>query len=250
MMDLKLKDKVAIVTGAARGIGKAIAETLAKEGVKVAIADMDVEAGKETAEKIKKEKGEAFFISVDISSKAEVEGAVEKVIQQFEKVDILVNNAAVCFLTPFEDVTEEEWDRVMNINLKGTFNFCQAVIKHMKKRRYGKIINIASIAGKDGGVVGPHYSISKAGVICLTKCLARYGGEYGINVNTVSPGPVETEMTKNWPNSLRKARLMQTPLKKFAKPQDIAGMVVFLASDLSSHITGENIDVNGGILMD
>jgi len=249
-VNLKLKDKVAIVTGAARGIGKAIAKTLAEEGVKVVIVDIDARNGKEVVEEIRKERGEAFFICVDISKRKEVESAVKKVIQQFGKIDILVNNAALCSLTSLEDVTEKEWDKVMNTNLKGTFNFCQVVIKHMKTRKYGKIINIASVAGKDGGVVGPHYSISKAGVICLTKCFAKYGGEYGINVNTISPGPVETEMTKSWPDSLKKARLIQTPLGKFAQPQDIAGMVVFLASDLSSHITGENVDINGGILMD
>ncbi|MBC7188831.1 3-oxoacyl-ACP reductase FabG [Candidatus Aerophobetes bacterium] len=249
-MDLKLKDKVAIVTGAARGIGKVVAETLAEEGAKVVIADIDVENGKKTEEKIKKEKGDAFFICVDVAKKNEVKRAVDKVIEKFGKIDILINNAAICYLTPLEEITEEEWDRVMNINLKGVFNFSQVVIKHMKERKYGKIINIASVAGKDGGVVGPHYSISKAGVICLTKCFARYGAKYGINVNTVSPGPCETEMTKNWPESLRKARLMQTPLGKFARPEDIAGMVAFLASDLSSHITGENVDINGGILMD
>lgn len=223
---------------------------MAKEGAKVVIVDVDVENGRKTVEEIRKENGNAFFFSVDISNKNDVERVVKEIIVQFEKIDILINNAGICYLTPLEEVTEEEWDRVININLKGTFNFCQTVIKYMKKKRYGKIINIASIAGKDGGVVGPHYSISKAGVICLTKCFAKYGGEYGINVNTVSPGPCKTEMTRDWPDSLRKARLMQTPLKRFAEPQDIAGVVVFLASDLSRHITGENVDVNGGILMD
>lgn len=249
-MDLKLKNKVAIVTGAARGIGKVVAETLAEEGAKVVIADVDVENGKKTAEKIKKEKENAFFICVNVANKNEVEKVVNEIIERFGRIDILINNAAICYLTPLEEVTEKEWDMVMSINLKGIFNFSQAVIKHMKERKYGKIINIASVAGKDGGVVGPHYSISKAGVICLTKCFARCGAKYGINVNAVSPGPCQTEMTKNWPDSLRKARLMQTPLGRFARPEDIAGMVVFLASDLSSHITGENVDINGGILMD
>lgn len=249
-MNLRLGGKVAVVTGAGEGIGKTIAKALAREGVRVVVAEIDVRKGEKVAEKIKKDGGEATAFSVDISKKDQVEHLIQTIIREFGKIDILVNNAGICSLASLEDIKEKEWDQVLNVNLKGTFNCCQSAIKFMKKQKYGKIINIASVAGKDGGVVAPHYSVSKAGIICLTKCFAKYGGEYGINVNTISPGPVETEMTKNWPDSLKRARLMQTPLGRFAQPEDIAEMAVFLASDAARHITGENIDINGGILMD
>lgn len=249
-MELGLRGKIAIVTGAGGGIGEAIAKTLAREGVKVVIAELDEHKGSQVASCIKSDGGEALSFPVDVSKKEQVESLVQVVIQKFGRVDILVNNAGFCSLTPLEEVREEEWERMLNVNLKGPFNFSQTVLKYMKKQKYGKIINIASVAGKDGGVVSPHYSISKAGVICLTKCFAKYGAQYGINVNTISPGPAATEMTKDWPDSLKQERLSRTPLGRFAEPGDIAGMAVFLASDVTGHMTGANIDINGGILMD
>jgi len=249
-MKLGLKGRVAVITGSGSGIGKAIALALAREGVKVVIGEIDTQKGVKVAEEIRKRGGQSLACATDVSRRDEVRQLIEKAMKEFGRVDILVNNAGICPLTPFEDIKEEEWDKVLNINLKGAFNCSQCAIKFMKKQKFGRIINIGSIAGKDGGVVGFHYSASKAGIICLTKSLAKYGAPYRINVNTVSPGPIDTEMTKNWPVSTKKTRLKQIPLGMFGQPEDIAETVVFLASDLARYITGENIDVNGGALMD
>ncbi len=241
---------MAVVTGGGSGIGKAIALALAREGVKVVIGEIDARRATKVSEEIRKRGGQSLACATDVSKRDEARQLIEAALKEFGTLDILVNNAGICPLTSFEDIEEEEWDKVLNINLKGIFNCSQCATKSMKKQKFGRIINIGSIAGKDGGVVGFHYSASKAGVICLTKSLAKYGAPHGINVNTVSPGPIDTEITRNWPVSIRETRLKQIPLGRFGQPEDVAETVVFLASDLSRYITGENIDVNGGALMD
>ena len=248
---MKLKDRVAIVTGGARGIGKAIVRTFVREGAKVAIVDIDHENLEILKNEIQKRKGEAITISCDITKSPEVKKMVDQVRRTFHRIDILVNNAGIIRRGTIETVTEEDWDRVIEVNLKGTFNCCKAVVEFMKKQGYGKIVNISSIAGKMGDITSaPGYGPSKAGVDALTKTLARQLAPYGINVNAVSPHAIETEMSAQWSEERRKEIIASIPLGRLGKPEDVAEAVLFLASEEASFITGEILDVNGGALMD
>jgi 3-oxoacyl-[acyl-carrier protein] reductase len=248
---MKLKDRVAIITGAARGIGKAIALTSVREGAKVALVDVDQRQLEALKNEIEKRKGEAITISCDITKSVDVVEMVRQTHQTFGRIDILVNNAGIIRRGTIETVTEEDWDRVIEVNLKGTFNCCKSVVGIMKEQGYGKIVNVSSIAGKMGDITSaPGYGSSKAGVDALTKTLARQLAPYGINVNAVSPHAIETEMSVQWSEERRKEIITSIPLGRLGKPEDVAEAVVFLASDEASFITGEILDVNGGVLMD
>ena len=243
---MELQNKVAVITGAARGIGREIALTFAEAGADIVIADVDLEEAKKVIEKIIFKKRKGLAIKVDVSLKENVVSMVDEVLKKFSTIDILVNCAGVCYRRSFEEISENEWDKVMEINLKGTFLCSQIVLPIMKKKKKGCIINIASLAGKSGGIlVGAHYSASKAGVISLTKSLAKYAAKDGITVNAVSPGLIDTEMTKGFPYNIE-----MIPLGRLGTPADVANVVKFLASKDAMYITGEIIDVNGGILMD
>jgi 3-oxoacyl-[acyl-carrier protein] reductase len=248
---MKLKDRVAIVTGGARGIGKAIVLTLIREGAKVAIVDVDKGVLKTLQNEIEKNKGDIITISCDITKSSEVKDMVSQVKRSFGRIDILVNNAGIIRRGTIETVTEEDWDRVIEVNLKGTFNCCKAVVDIMKQQGHGKIVNVSSIAGKMGDITSaPGYGPSKAGVDALTKTLARQLAPYHINVNAVSPHAIETEMSAQWSEERRKEIISSIPLGRLGKPEDVAEAVLFLASDAASFITGEILDVNGGALMD
>lgn len=248
---MQLREKVAIVTGGAKGIGKVICCTLAKEGANVVVCDVNEKVARATAKEIKRKSLNAIAVKADVSCASEIKLMVKDVLDTFERIDILVNNAGICSLTPLEEITEEEWDRVMNINLKGTFLCSQAVLRPMMTQKCGKIVNIASIAGKVGGILtGAHYSASKAGVICLTKSLALRLAPYGINVNAVAAGPMKSRMTETFPSNERAKLVQSIPLGGFGDPQDVANAVLFLVSDKAKYITGEILDVNGGLLMD
>ena len=248
---MKLRGRIALVTGAGRGIGKATAIFLAKEGANIAVNDMDLQLAKETAEEIRAIGCEALAIKADVSNKTEVVRMVDTVIKNFGKIDILVNNAGIFSSVPLIDITEDEWDKVMDVNLKGVFLCSQVVMKFMIKQRSGKIVNIASSAGKVGGIyAGAHYAASKAGVICLTKSLAKQLAQYNINVNAVAPALIETDMMKDWPMQVKESLLRQVPLGRFGTPNEVAEAVLFLVSEGANYITGATIDVNGGLLMD
>jgi len=248
---MKLKDRVAIVTGAARGIGKAIALTLLREGGKLAIIDSDRERLEILKKEFEKENKEVIVIPCDITKSSDVKEMVVQVHKKFGRIDILVNNAGIIRRGTIETVTEEDWDRVIEVNLKGTFNCCKAVVEIMKQQGYGKIVNISSIAGKVGDITSaPGYGSSKAGIDALTKTLARQLAQYGINVNAVSPHAIETEMSAQWSEERRKEIIASIPLGRLGKPEDVAEAVLFLVSDEASFITGEILDVNGGALMD
>jgi len=248
---MKLKDRVAIVTGGARGIGKAIALTFVREGAKVALVDVDKERLETLKNGIEKKRGDIVNISCDITKSSEVKEMVSQVQRSLGRIDILVNNAGIIRRGTIETVTEEDWDRVIEVNLKGTFNCCKAVVDIMKQQGYGKIINVSSIAGKMGDITSaPGYGPSKAGVDALTKTLARQLAPYGINVNAVSPHAIETEMSAQWSEERRREIIASIPLGRLGKPEDVAEAVLFLASDAASFITGEILDVNGGALMD
>jgi 3-oxoacyl-[acyl-carrier protein] reductase len=248
---MKLKDRVAMVTGAGRGIGKAISLTFVREGAKVALVDVDKGVLEAAKNEIEKKREEGIAIPCDITKSAEVKAAVDQVQKTFGRIDILVNNAGIIRRGTIETVTEEDWDRVIEVNLKGTFNCCQAVTGMMKQQGYGKIVNVSSIAGKMGDITSaPGYGPSKAGVDALTKTLARQLAPYGINVNAVSPHAIETEMSAQWSEERRREIIASIPLGRLGKPEDVAEAVLFLASDDASFITGEILDVNGGVLMD
>jgi 3-oxoacyl-[acyl-carrier protein] reductase len=248
---LKLRGKIALVTGAGRGIGKAIVVAMAKEGANVTVNDANFKSAETVTEEIRAMGCEAMPMKADVSERSEVAEMFERIIGTFGKIDILVNNAGIFSSTPLDKITEEEWDRTMNVNLKGAFLCSQAAMKYMKEQRYGKIVNIASLAAEIGGIfAGAHYAASKAGVICLTKSLAKQLAPYNINVNAVAPGATETDMTKRWPKKVKENLLEQIPFGRFGKPEEVAEVVVFLISDGASYVTGATIDVNGGILMD
>jgi 3-oxoacyl-[acyl-carrier protein] reductase len=248
---MRLKNRVAIITGAARGIGKAIGLTFVREGAKVALVDVDIGSLETAKNDIKNSSGQVIIIPCDITKSVEVRAMVNQVQKTFGRVDILVNNAGIIRRGTIDTVTEEDWDRVIEVNLKGTFNCSKAIVEIMKQQGYGKIINVSSIAGKMGDITSaPGYGPSKAGVDALTKTLARQLASYGINVNAVSPHAIETEMSAQWSDERRKEIIASIPLGRLGKPQDVANAVLFLASEEASFITGEILDVNGGALMD
>jgi 3-oxoacyl-[acyl-carrier protein] reductase len=248
---MRLKDRVAVITGAARGIGKAIAFTFVREGARVALVDVERPRLEASREEIERNGGKAIALPCDITKSSEVQRVIEEVKKIFDRIDILVNNAGIIRRGTIETVTEEDWDRVIEVNLKGTFNCCKAVVETMKTQGYGKIVNVSSIAGKLGDITSaPGYGPSKAGIDALTKTLARQLAPYGINVNAVSPHAIETEMSAQWSEEKRKEVIASIPLGRLGRPEDVAQAVLFLASDEASFITGEILDVNGGALMD
>ena len=248
---MKLKGRIAIVTGAARGIGKAIALAFIGEGASVALVDVDKRTLETVQNGITENREEVIAIPCNITRSVDVKAMVDQVRSRFGRIDILVNNAGIIRRGTIETVTEEDWDRVIEVNLKGTFNCCKAVAHIMKEQGYGKIVNVSSIAGKVGDITSaPGYGPSKAGVDALTKTLARQLAPYGINVNAVSPHAIETEMSAQWSEERRKEIIASIPLGRLGKPEDVAAAVLFLASEEASFITGEILDVNGGALMD
>lgn len=241
---MRLQNKTALVTGAGRGIGRAIAVALAQAGAYVAACDLDT-GDSLAAIQAAGGRGQAF--TLDVTDKARI----QQVVEQVGRVDILVNNAGIYEVLSIAEISEAQWDRVLAVNLKGTFLCSQAVMGQMKERGQGRIINMASSAGKTGGVLsGAHYAASKAGIICFTKSLAREMGPYGVTVNAVSPGRIDTPMIKAAPAEENEAIRLQTPLQQIGQPEDVAQAVLFLASEEARFITGEILDVNGGLLMD
>lgn len=248
---MRFKDKVAVVTGAARGIGRAIALAFIGEGVKAALVDIDGEPLERLQEEIVNRGGQSLRIPCDISKSSAVGEMVNLVLGTFGRMDILVNNAGIIRRGTIETVTEEDWDRVIAINLKGTFNCCRAVVAPMKRQGGGNIVNVSSIAGKLGDITSaPGYGPSKAGGDALMKTLARQLAPYGIRVNAVAPHAIETEMSAQWSEERRREIIASIPLGRLGKPEDVAQAVLFLASGAASFITGEILDVNGGALMD
>ncbi len=246
-----MKDTVAIVTGAASGIGKATTQALADEGASVVLADLNLEKAEEVAEEIKAKDGETLCVKVNVADENDVQKMVEVTLDRFDRVDILVNNAGLNCTTSVEDMTKQEWDRVFDIQLWGVFTGCRAVMKKMQEQKYGRIVNISSVVGKIGGIyTGMNYSVSKAGVICVTKNFAKILAPYQVTVNAICPGPINTPFHNVTTKEQREFIIKGIPLGRFGEAEDIAQAVVFLASDKAKFITGEILDVNGGILMD
>lgn len=248
-----LWDKVVIITGARQGMGRTHALTLAKAGAKVVVSDISQEDCQKVVEEIEKKGGEALAIKCDVSKKKEVEEMVKKTVKKFGKIDVLVNNAGICQFKSFLELTEEEWNRTLDINLKGYFLCAQAVAKEMAKQKSGVIINIASVAMGQQGIGFPniaHYCASKGGIVGMTEALAVELAPHNIRVNAVSPGMIETPMIssiKQDPKTME-AMLARVPMHRAGKPEEISNLVLFLASDESSYMTGSTVVVDGGWL--
>ena len=244
---MNLNNRIAIVTGASQGIGKAIALRLATSGADVAIFDLNLSSAEAAADEIKTLDRKALAIQVDVSESEEVNTAVEHVVSYLGRVDILVNNAGIAGRTlPLTELEESDWNSVIGVNLTGVFLCCKAVIGPMIAQNYGRIVNIASISGKEGNPTMIPYSVSKAGVICLTKALAKEVTDYDIRVNAVSPAVIETPIMEGMAQSTIDYMVNKIPLGRIGKPEEVASVVNFLASDEVSFVTGQCYDVSGG----
>jgi len=249
---MTFEGRVALITGSGRGIGKAIALAFAREKAHVVINDIHPEDELEkVAHEIAALGVKSVGIQADVTRFDQVTHMIQRAEEAFGGLDVLVNNAGTIRRGTIETMTEEDWDQVIRVNLKGTFNCSKAVVTIMKRQRRGKIVNVSSVAGKTGDITSaPGYGPSKAAIDALTKTLARELAQYGINVNAVAPHAIETEMSAQWPEEKRRAIVEAIPLKRLGRPEEVAEAVLFLASDSADFITGEVLDVNGGFLMD
>jgi 3-oxoacyl-[acyl-carrier protein] reductase len=246
---MRLKNKTAVITGSANGIGLAAARKFAREGCKVVMADYDEKKGKAEAQKLKEEGVDAVFHQVDVASRESVNRLAERVIQECGRVDILVNNAGITRDGMMARMSEEDFQQVLDVNLTGVFHCTQAFLPALMDSGKGKIINTASASGLFGNVGQTNYAASKAAVIGMTKTWAKEFGSKGINVNAVAPGVIETEMTAKIPDKVKAQMNALIPLGKFGKPEDAANAYLFLASDESDYINGVVLQVDGGIMM-
>ena len=246
---MELSGKVALVTGAAQGIGKAIALLLARNGADVVVSDINLDKAQETANEIQGIGRRSVAIKVNVADLKDVERMVKAIVEQFGRIDILVNNAGITRDRLILRMTEEDWDAVLDVNLKGTFNCTKAVIRHMSKQKGGKIVSIASVTGEMGNPGQANYAASKAGVIGFTKTIAREFAGRGINVNAIAPGYIQTPMTDAVPEKAKEELKRMIPMERLGKPEDVAQAVLFLVSENSSYITGQVLNVNGGIYM-
>ncbi len=242
-----LKGQKAVVTGGGRGIGRAITLALASKGAQVAILDLDLVGAKETAALVEKGGSSAETFAVDVSSFSQVEETVNKILDLWGGLDIVVNNAGITRDALLIRMSEEDWDQVLAVNLKGAFNICRAVTRKMLKQRSGCLINIASIIGMMGNPGQINYAAAKGGLISLTKSLAREVAARGIRVNAIAPGFIATEMTEKIPEKIREEMVGTIPLGRMGTPQDVAGAALFLASPAGSYITGQVLVVDGGM---
>ena len=246
----KLEDKTAIVTGASSGIGKGIAKDFAEEGANVVVSDVDVESGEKVVGEIEDSGGSAIFVKTDVSDEEDVDELVEKTLSEYSKIDILVNNAGVYIQKPITEMETDEWDKVIDVNLKGVFLMTRRVAQEMVENEEGKIINVSSIAGEVGYPNSSAYSATKGGTIAMTRALALELSPKGINVNAVAPGVIKTAMTDDLlsDEDVKGQMLANTPIGRLGEPEDIASAVTYLASKDADFVTGETLFVDGGWL--
>lgn len=246
-MDLNLAGKVAIVTGGGQGMGKVFCLGFAEEGARVVVADINGETARQTAEEIRGKGGMALPIKVDVSNWEDVSNMVNKTLEEFGQIDILVNNAGIRGMANVEDFPEELWERDINVNLKGTFYCIKAVARHMKERRYGKIISQSSNTALSGHEAhGSAYAAAKAGVLGFSRSMAKELGPFNINVNAIIPSIVNTPFIANLPEEMKDINRKRSVFGRLAEPEDFVGIVLLLASDRTSYITGQSIIVDGG----
>ena len=247
---MRLKNKVAIVTGAAQGIGRAIALGMAREGAKIVVADLQAAKAKSVAEEAQALGVEALSVEVDVSNEPSVKTLAEQGLGRFGRVDILVNDAGIYRQSSVAEMAEEEWDRVIDVNLGGNFLCCRAFVPSMRARKSGRIISIASGIAHTGAVSGAHYAASKAGIVGFIKALARELGPDGITVNAICPSIIDTALPRGHRSEAElRERLMHNPLGHVMQPEDLVGAVLFLASAAAGYITGQAVNVNCGTVM-
>jgi len=243
---MRLRDKKAIVTGAGQGIGRSIALKMAQEGTDVVITELNSNTGVQVAREVQELGRKALFIKVDVADRKQVQDMVGQVLSVWGKIDILVNNAGFDRGATLLKVKEEDWDAVLGVHLKGTLNCIQAVAPHMIENRYGKVVNISSIYGRSGGIAAISYSSAKAGIIGLTRAVAKELGRYQINVNMVLPGLILTPTIAKMAEKYQNIIIENTPLRRIGQPEEIANVVAFLVSDEASFVTGAAVEVSGG----
>ncbi len=258
---MRVKNKVVIITGAGSGIGRETAILFVKHGARVVVTDIDEKAGKETVDDILKEleqyrhlkhpdcTGDAYFAKLDISNREQLQQVVQDVLNRYGKIDVLINNAGIIKDDLITKMTEEEWDKVIDIDLKGPFNCIQAVVNDMIKHGNGEIINVSSIVGIYGNVGQVNYASAKAGLIGMTKTLAKELGKKGVRVNAIVPGFIRTPMTSKVPDKILEMMKEKTPLKRLGEPKDVAYALLFLASDEANFINGAIVPVDGGLII-
>lgn len=247
---MRFSGRVAIVTGGARGIGASIASRLAHEGAAVVVADLDGEGADRMSRQLTQGGMRGIGFAADVTSPQDRERLVSTTLEAFARIDILVNNAGILQRVSLMDVTDDIWHRTMQINLDAAFFCAQSVLPTMREQGRGRIVNISSMSARTGGQASPpHYATSKSGLVGLTRALARTVGEWGVTVNAVTPGIIETEMIADWPPEWRERWLAEIPLHRFGEAEDVAAAVAFLASDDAAYITGTTLDVNGGYYM-
>ena len=246
---MELKDRVALITGGAQGIGKIVGEELARQGAHVILGDVNLEGADKSAGEIRKNGGSASAVELNVTDAGGVQKCFDSVSKEFKLVDILVNNAGITRDGLLMRMKEADWDLVLSINLKGSFLCSQQAVKQMMKQKSGSIVNVASIVGLMGNAGQANYSASKAGLIGLTKTTAREVASRGIRVNAIAPGFIDTAMTQVLDEKVRERLIEQIPLARLGLPEDIANCVSFLVSDRASYITGQVLSINGGMLM-
>jgi NAD(P)-dependent dehydrogenase (short-subunit alcohol dehydrogenase family) len=249
--DASIKGRIAVVTGGAKGIGESISHVLSAAGAHIVVADRDEGAVEKFVASLRTAGAVATAVVCDVGDTTAVRDAFRKIEIEFGAIDLLVNNAGIGDFVSFPEISRERWDRMLNVHLTGAYNCCHAVMPGMLERRFGRIVNVSSVAGKRGDFIGnAHYTAAKAGMIGLTKSLAAWAAPYGVRVNAIAPGIVDTELTREMSDAHRATTVSRIPLGRFARPDEIASVVLFLLSDTSSYVIGETINVNGGSYLD
>lgn len=250
-MRLIFEQKVALITGAGQGMGKAVAITLGQQGAQIAVNDRNKDAAEDTASELQKLGIQAITVPADVTQKHDVQNMIQKTTNHFGNLHILINNAGILYPTPVIDIPEDEWDRVIDVNLKGTFLCSQAVLPTLQKNNWGRIVNFSSTAGKNISTVGgAHYTAAKAGILGFTRHLAKEVAQHNITVNAVCPGLIDTDMVRNTIDPARQQAYANSfPISRLGKPEEVADLVSFLCSDNAAYITGASLDINGGDLM-
>jgi 3-oxoacyl-[acyl-carrier protein] reductase len=250
-MSFIFEQKIALITGAGQGMGKAVAFTLAQQGAQIAINDRNKDAAEETVSELQKLGFNAIAVPADVTQKNDVQHMIQKTMGHFGTLHILINNAGILYPTKVIDIPEDEWDRVIDVNLKGTFLCSQAVLPTLQKNNWGRIVNFSSTAGKNISTVGgAHYTAAKAGILGFTRHLAKEVATHNITVNAVCPGLIDTDMVRNTiAPDRQQAYANSFPISRLGKPEEVADLVAFLCSDKAAYITGASLDINGGDLM-